>query len=364
MITRLTRAFFSSIAKPDFAKISKVAVFSAKKYDTDEFNRINEKAEEKNKLHISYHPEELNARTAKLCTDVGTVCNFVNDKVNAQCLTILKDAGVQLLALRYAGFNNVDLKKAEELGIKVVRVPAYSPYAVAEYAMGVLQTLNRHIHKAYNRTREGNFALDGLLGFDLHGKTVGIIGGGKIGRCFASICKGFGMNIFYYDQQNVKEMDDLGAKFTDLNTIFSQSDVISLHCPLTPQTHHIINKARIDKIKDTCLLINTGRGGLIDTKACIESLKNKELRGLCIDVYELEENFFFRDLSSTGILSDDDLGRLLSFPNVIVTGHQAFFTAEALNGICTATIDNILEFGRNGKCKNEVVVPKKEESKK
>ena len=357
MLTKVKKALFSSVSRPTFQAISKVAVFSSKNYDRDWFTKVNDTIAENDKLQLDFQPEELNAKNALLTTGHGTVCPFVNDKIDADCLATLKERGVKLVALRAAGFNNIDLKKAQELRIKVVRVPAYSPYAVAEYAMALLLTVNRHIHRAYNRTREGNFSLDGLLGFDLHGKTAGIIGGGRIGFCFASICLGFGMKVLYNDLKPSEDLNRLGAKFSDLNIVFSQSDVISLHCPLTPETKHLINKKSIAKMKSNCIIINTGRGGLLNTHDCIKALKDKKLGGMGLDVYEQEENFFYKDLSGQ-CLDDDQLARLLTLPNVIVTSHQGFFTAEALQNICATTINNIIEYGRTGECNNEVILPK------
>ena len=371
LLTKLVRASFGTVKqanmKVSFASkngpegwrsLARVAVFSAKKYDISHFDRENEKLEEKRRLYFDYHPEELNERTAKLVEGYDTVCAFVNDKLNTKCVTALKEQGVDLIALRCAGFNNVDLAKCQELGVKVVRVPAYSPYAVAEHTMALLLGLNRRIHKAYNRTKEGNFSLDGLLGFDLHGKTVGIFGAGKIGRCFASICKGIGMNIIYYDIQENQEMNEMGGKLVSKEEVFKRSDVISLHCPLTPETKYIINKDTLAMMKNNAIIVNTGRGALIHTKSVIQALKKKKIAGLAIDVYEQEENIFFKDVSAE-ILADDDLSRLLTFPNVIVTGHQAFFTEEALTNICTTTINNIIDIRTKGECPNIVLPPKK-----
>jgi len=351
-------AYFSTVNKKALKNVDKVCFFSSKRYDIEGFNKINNKADSANKLSFNFHPEELNNRTAALVPDdIGTVCAFVNDKLDESTLNALNEKGVKLIALRCAGFNNVDLKVADELGLKVVRVPAYSPYAVAEHAMALLLTLNRRIHKAYNRTKEGNFALDGLLGFDIHGKTIGIIGGGKIGQCFASICKGFGVELLYHDVQKVPEMEAFGAKKTDLEILFQESDVVSLHCPLTPETKYIVSQESLELMKPHAIIINTGRGGLLETKACVSALKHRRLGGLAIDVYEQEESLFFEDRSDE-ILTHDDLARLLTFPNVIVTGHQAFFTAEALSAICSTTINNILEFKNTGACENEVTLPK------
>jgi len=354
MFRTLSRSFFST-AKQALKPLDNVTLFSAKKYDIDFFDRFNNKAESSKKLSFTYRPEELNALNAQSVLNSGTVCAFVNDKLDADCLKVLSNNGVQLIALRCAGFNNVDLPVAQKLGLKVVRVPAYSPYAVAEHTMALLLTLNRRIHKAYNRTKEGNFALDGLLGYDLYGKTVGIIGAGKIGQRFASICSGFGMKILYFDIEDVPEMNQYNSQKVDLNTLFKESDVISLHCPLNTHTKYLINQESIELMKPSTIIINTGRGALVDTKACIKALKQKKLRGMAIDVYEQEENIFFREYSD-GFLSDDQLSRLLTFDNVLITGHQAFFTEEALNGICGTTINNILEVKNTGKCANEVKV--------
>jgi len=370
-------SFFTNIVRAGFAsaknsshfsfgsgspwnRLARVAVFSAKKYDIEHFEKVNSELDDKSKLYFEYHSEELNEKTAKVIDGHDTVCAFVNDKLNAKCVSILKERGVDLIALRCAGFNNVDLAKCHDLGIKVVRVPAYSPYAVAEHAMALLLSLNRRIHKAYNRTKEGNFALDGLLGTDLHGKTVGIVGAGKIGRCFANICKGIGMNILYYDVQENTEMNQIGATQVPLTELWKQSDVISLHCPLTPETKHMINKDSLNQMKPNVIIINTGRGALIHTKAAIQALKQKKIAGLAIDVYEMEENIFFRD-ASTEVMDDDVFARLLTFPNVIVTGHQAFFTGEALTNICRTTVENIIEYRKKGLTPNEVVAPPKKQ---
>jgi len=354
MFRSLSRSFFST-AKKTLQPLDKVTLFSAKKYDVDFFDRFNDQAESSKKLEFTYRPEELNALNAKSVLNSGTVCAFVNDKLDAECLQVLSDHGVQLIALRCAGFNNVDLPTAQKLGLKVVRVPAYSPYAVAEHTLALLMTLNRRIHKAYNRTKEGNFALDGLLGHDMYGKTVGVIGAGKIGQRFASICNGLGMKVLYYDLEDVAEMKEFNGQKVDLNTLFKESDVISLHCPLNQHTKYIINQDSLELMKDTAYLINTGRGGLVDTQACIKALKHKRLRGMAIDVYEQEEHIFFREYSD-GFMDDDLLSRLLTFDNVLITGHQAFFTEEALNGICGTTINNILEVKETGKGTNEVKV--------
>ena len=347
-------ASFASSKPP----LSKVALFSAKKYDIDYFNRVNGKLDAKKRLFIDYHTEELNEKTARTLEGFDTVCAFVNDKLNTNCIKVLKERKIDLIALRCAGFNNVDLDTCQQLGIRVVRVPAYSPYAVAEHGMALLLAVNRKIHKAYNRTKENNFALDGLVGVDLHGKTVGIIGAGKIGRCFTSICKGIGMNIIYYDIQESEEMNAMGGKLVKLEEIWKNSDVISLHCPLTPETKYIVNKDAFDQMKQNVIIVNTGRGALINTKDAIHALKKKKIAGLAIDVYEQEENIFFKDVSAE-IPTDDILARLLTFPNVIVTGHQAYFTEEALSAICETTIHNIIDIRTKGESPNIVTPPPK-----
>lgn len=344
---------FSTENKQSWQKLARVALFSAKKYDIEYFDKNNAKLEGKNRLFIEYHPEELNSKTARFAQGFDTVCAFVNDHLDAACLTALKENGVNLIAMRCAGFNNVDMEKAISLNMKVVRVPAYSPYAVAEHAMALFLAINRKIPKATTRTKEGNFSLDGLTGFDFHGKTVGIIGAGKIGRVFASICKGFGLNILYYDVAENQEMNEIGGKLVTLDKIYEESRLISLHCPLTAQTKHLINKDSLAKMKQYPIIVNTGRGALIESKAIVNALKKKQISGLGMDVYEQEEHIFFRDLSGE-VLGDDVLARLLTFPNVIVTAHQAFFTDEALNNICNTTLNNIIEFKKSGKTPNEV----------
>jgi len=358
----LVRRLMSTASKSTSQSLQKVAFFSARSYEKDYFNRFNDKSPQDKKLEFDYYSEELTARTARLVHDAGTACAFVNDKLDEACLKTLKDNGVQLLALRSAGFSNVDLKAAEKHEIKVVRVPAYSPYAVAEHAMALLLTLNRHTHKAYNRTKEGNFKLSGLMGFDMHGKTMGIVGGGRIGQCLASICKGFGMKLFYYDIVEMKEMAEFGAKKVELDELLKESDVVSLHCPLNEKTKHLMNKETLEKMKSTAILINTGRGPLVDTKAVVEALKNEKLGGLGLDVVEGEEEIFFKD-HYDDVIKNDELNMLLTFPNVIVTGHQAFFTQEAMEAIATNTIGNILEIKETGKCKNEVKLDEGKEKK-
>ncbi len=327
----------------------KVAIFSTKPYDQQFLERANQ-----NQHELTFFEPKLNYETASLAKDFEVVCVFVNDQLDAQTLEKLAEGGIKLIALRCAGFNNINLKKAAELGIKIVRVPAYSPYAVAEHTLGLILTLNRKLHRAYYRVREGNFSLDGLLGFDLNNRTVGIIGTGKIGMIVAKILQGFGCKILGYDLYPHPEFTTFGGEYTELNKLIKESDIITLHCPLTPDTHHIINAETIAMAKDGFMLVNTSRGGLIDTKAVIKSLKNQKIGYLALDVYEQEEELFFEDLSDEIIL-DDTFQRLLTFPNVLITGHQAFFTQEALTNIADTTINNINQFAEGKECVNEVV---------
>jgi D-lactate dehydrogenase len=302
---------------------------------------------------ITYYPIQLNAESASLIKDEGAVCAFINDNLNEPVLRVLKSKGVKLIALRSAGFNHVDLAAAKQLSLPVVRVAAYSPYAIAEHTVGLLQCLNRHIHRAYNRVREGDFSLHNLIGFDLHGKTVGVVGTGNIGQTFIRIMQGFGCNILAFDPMENEECIASGVKYVPLETLFSQSDIISLHCPLTPETHHLINSKTIESMQDDVTLLNTSRGKLIDTKAIIQALKTGKIGRLGLDVYEEEEHIFFEDLSSM-VLQDDQLSRLLTFPNVIITSHQAFFTKEAMLKIAQVTLSNISNFEKDGTLDNEV----------
>jgi D-lactate dehydrogenase len=275
----------------------------------------------------------------------------VHDHADAAIIDALAGLGVRGIALRCAGYNNIDLAAAARRGLPVVRVPAYSPHGVAEHAAALLLALNRHIHRAYSRVREGNFALDGLLGFDLHGKTVGIVGTGKIGACFAQIMAGFGCKVLAYDLVENPAVRALGAVYVPLDRLFAEADVISLHCPLTPATHHLVGAAALARMRKGVYLINTGRGPLIDTTAVIKALKSGRLGGLAIDVYEEEEGVFYEDLSSA-ILTDDVLARLLTFPNVIVTSHQAFFTREAMTAIAATTLANLDDLAAGRPCQN------------
>lgn len=283
---------------------------------------------------------QLNSKTVALLQGETVICVFVNDIVDAAVIAQLAQKKVKVIALRCAGFNNVDLDAAKKFEIHVCRVPSYSPEAVAEHAMAIILTLNRKTHKAYNRVREQNFSLNGLLGFDLHGKTIGLIGTGNIGKAFAKIAKGFGCNILAYDINIDPEMQEQGVVFTDLNTIFEEADIISLHCPLNEQTKHLIDKGALSMMKNNVMIINTSRGALINTSDMIDALKEGKVGYLGIDVYEQEEKLFFRDLSDN-IIQDDEIQRLMSFPNVLVTAHQAFFTNEALTQIALTTLGNI-----------------------
>ena len=325
------------------------AFFSTKKYDQDFFNSINTDFNHK----LTFFETALNKHTASLTKDYNAVCVFVNDDLNAATIEKLAKNGVQLIALRCAGFNNVDLKAAAEKNIKVVRVPAYSPQAVAEHAVALILTLNRKTHKAYNRVRENNFSLEKLTGFNLYGKTVGVIGTGIIGQCFAKIMLGFGCKVLAYDIKPNEELKRSGVEYVELETLLKASDIISLHCPLNEHTHHLIDGNAFEKMKDGAMLINTGRGALIDTSAVVEALKSEKLGYLGIDVYEQESGLFFNDLSET-VNKDDDFLRLMSFPNVLITGHQGFFTKEALEQIAQVTLQNLTDFEKGAALENEV----------
>jgi len=324
----------------------KIAVFSAKKYDQDGFKQWADAS-----LQFRYFDSRLNVETVKMAAGCHAVCVFVNDDLSAAVLQQLSEMGIEMVALRCAGFNNVDLETAKALGIRVARVPAYSPEAVAEHTIAMMLTLNRKLHKAYNRVRDDNFALDGLLGFNMHGKTVGLIGTGRIGLATARILKGFGCKLLCYDIQPDAE---LTAHYTTLENLYQQSDIISLHCPLTPQTKHLINQHSLEQMKDGVMLINTSRGGLIDTKAVIHSLKNRKIGYLGLDVYEQEADIFFENLSEQ-MIEDEVFKRLLTFPNVLITGHQAFFTREALQQISQITSDNLLAYASGLSNGNELV---------
>ena len=324
----------------------KVALYNATDYDKPSFEHYGGLHD----VRFMFLETKLNEDTVALAKGCDAVCVFVNDSVNKAVIDKLYEYGVKLIALRSAGYNNVDVKAAFGK-IHVVHVPAYSPYAVAEHAMALLLTSVRRIHKAYNRTREFNFSLNGLAGFDLYGKTVGVIGTGKIGRIFVDICRGFGMNVIAYDRFPIA---DSGIRYVSLDELLAQSDIISLHCPLTDETRHMIDVAAINKMKKGVVIVNTSRGGLIDAEALLEGIKARKVGAACLDVYEEEADVFFEDRSGH-IMNDDLLSLLISMPNVIVTSHQAFLTAEALNNIAETTVNNILScFNNDGICANEL----------
>mgnify|MGYP003587482246 FL=1 len=330
----------------------KIAFFGAKPYDISSFDQVNKDFN----YDIKYYKGHLNKNNLVLTQGTDAVCIFVNDTADAEIIDGLAKNGVKLLALRCAGYNNVDLAAAKGK-MKIVRVPAYSPYAVAEHAVALMLSLNRKIHRAYWRTRDGNFSLHGLMGFDMHGKTAGIIGTGKIAKILIKILKGFGMNIVAYDlYPDYAFAEEQGITYTTLDELYKQSDIISLHCPLTDKTKYLINDISICKMKDNVMIINTGRGLLIHTNALIEGLKNKKIAAAGLDVYEEEGDYFYEDKSDK-IIDDDVLARLLSFNNVIVTSHQAFFTKEALHNIAETTLLNIKAFMENQPLANEVVLP-------
>ena len=313
----------------------KLAFFDTKPYDRPGFDRYAAEAG----IEIKYFEANLNADTVSLASGFDAVCVFVNDIVSAEVAQKLYELGVKAIVLRCAGFNNVDVKACRGK-LPIFRVPAYSPYAVAEHAMALLLTVNRRTHKAYNRTREFNFSLQGFTGFDLHGKTVGIIGTGKIGRVFADICRGFGMKILAYDKFPGKGLD-----YVELDELFERSDIISLHCPLTEETEHLIRAQTIAKMKEGVVILNTSRGGLVNTGDLIQGILDKKVGAACLDVYEEEGDFFYEDFSGH-IVRDDKLVRLIAMPNVIVTSHQAFLTEEALDNIAATTVNNLVKFFR------------------
>lgn len=325
--------------------MKRIAMFDTKPYDKSWFDRMNE-----DRYDIHYFESKLNEDTVSLTKGYEVVCAFVNDDINADVIRKMEENNVKLLAMRCAGYSNVDIKEAYGK-ITIVRVPAYSPYAVAEFAMGMLLTINRKMHKAYNRTREYNFNINGLTGIDLYGKTVGVIGTGKIGQVFINICKGFGMRVLAYD---IFPNESLGYEYVELDTLFRECDVISLHCPLTDKTWHIIDETAISIMKPQCYIINTSRGGLIDSKALLDALLERRIGGAALDVYEEEADFFFEDHSEKGI-TDATLALLSTIPNVLITSHQAFFTEEALSNIAKVTLENIGEFFAGNKLENEVL---------
>lgn len=328
----------------------KIAFFSTHHFEKEFFVAANSRY----RFDVTFFEPALNQQTAPLAKEFECVCCFVSDQLDSQTLQSLKAGGVRLVALRSAGYNNVDLEAADELGITVVRVPAYSPHAVAEHAVGLLLSLNRKIHKAYARVREMNFSLERLMGFDLFGKTVGVIGTGRIGTVFVTIVKGFGCQVLAYDPVPNKDLAQNGiVSYVPLEEIYLKSDIISLHLPLFPDTKHMINSAALAKMKHELILINTGRGELVDSVALIDALKSGQIGGAALDVYEEEEGVFFKDLSDQ-VLKDDVLARLLSFPNVLMTSHQAFLTKEALEKIAAITLQNIADFADGSKLTNQV----------
>lgn len=327
----------------------KIAFFDTKPYDKSAFQKYGEKYG----LKFKFFETKLNEDTVELAQGYDAVCVFVNDTVNAAVIDRLYVFGIRVVALRCAGFNNVDLKHAFGK-IHIVRVPAYSPYAVAEHAIAMLLTSVRRIHKAYIRTRDFNFSLNGMTGFDLHGKTVGVIGTGRIGRVFIDICRGFGMKVLAYDKFPAEGLDNGDTiKYVSLDELFANSDIISLHCPLTEDTYHVIDAASLNKCKKGVVVVNTSRGALVDTEALLDAIKSKKVGAACLDVYEEEADVFFEDFSGH-IVQDDVLARLISMPNVIVSSHQAFLTEEALNNIAETTVSNIIEIFGNGRCSNEM----------
>ncbi|MFA5088309.1 MAG: 2-hydroxyacid dehydrogenase [Candidatus Omnitrophota bacterium] len=330
-------------------KTCKIAFFDAKPYDQEFFDKLNAKYQ----FEIKYFKTHLNRDHAGLAGGYDVVCVFVNDVLDKEVIRVLKERGVKLIALRCAGYNNVDLQAAYG-NMHAVRVPAYSPYAVAEHAVALMMSLNRKTHRAYYRTRDGNFAISGLLGFDMHGKTAGIIGTGKIGRCLVSVLKGFGMKILAYDAfPDEAYAKESGIHYVELSELYREAVIISLHCPLTPQTQFMINTESIAQMKKGVMIINTGRGKLIRTQDLLDALKTGQVGSAGLDVYEEESEYFFEDFSSS-MISDDVLARLLTFPNVLVTSHQGFFTREAMENIAETTLNNITEYLNGEYLKNEI----------
>ena len=324
--------------------MKRIAFFDTKPYDKEWFDRENRDFE------ITYFESRLGPHTAKLADGFDAVCAFVSDDISAEVIDKLVQSGVSVLAMRCAGYNNVDIRYAEGK-LTVVRVPAYSPYAVAEHAMALLQTLNRHLNKAYNRTRDFNFSIAGLTGIDLHGKTAGIIGTGKIGKVFINICRGYGMNILAYDLYPSAES---GIRYVTLDTLFAESDIISLHCPLTEQTRHILSRDAFEKMTKRPYIVNTSRGELIDSLALLDALNSGTVRGAALDVYEEESDFFYEDLSDD-VVRDDQLSLLVSKPNVLLTSHQGFLTEEALHNIAATTLKNLRDHFDGRHSENEIV---------
>lgn len=325
--------------------MKKLAFYDAKPYDKKYFDELKDQYD----IEIEYHEVKLNKKTAKLAEGCDAVCAFVNDTIDEAALKVLENLGIKIIAMRCAGYNNIDFSYAYGK-IHVVRVPAYSPYAVAEFAMGMLLTLNRRLHKAYNRTRDFNFSLNGLTGFDLHEKTVGVVGTGKIGQVFIDICKGFGMKILAYDPYPLKNSD---WEYVSFDEICKRADVISLHCPLTKDSFHLINREKIEKMKDGVYIVNTSRGALIDSEALLEGIRSHKIGGAALDVYEEESAVFYEDFSNK-IIQDEVLALLLTMPNVLVTSHQAYLTKEALRNIAETTMENLKQYFNGEPLQNEV----------
>ncbi|MBR8827383.1 MAG: 2-hydroxyacid dehydrogenase [Gomphosphaeria aponina SAG 52.96 = DSM 107014] len=328
----------------------KVAVFSSKGYD----RQFLQAANKEHGHELVFFEPRLTPDTAVLAAGFRAVCAFINDQLDEKTLRAIASQGTKLIAMRSAGFNNVNLGVAAELGMTVVRVPAYSPYAVAEHAVGLVLMLNRKLYRAYNRVRDDNFALDGLLGFDIHGCTVGVVGTGKIGQCFAQIMNGFGCNLLGYDVYQNPDCLKMGMKYVEFLELLAQADIVSLHCPLLPSTHYMINPDSLQHLKKGAMLINTSRGALVDTRAVIEAIKSGKVGYFGADVYEEEADIFFEDLSDT-IIQDDTFQLLQSFPNVVITAHQGFFTRNAIENIAETTIANITDFAQGRVCPNQVI---------
>ncbi len=328
----------------------KLAFFDTKPYDRAAFDACLAQYPD---ITVRYFETRLSVNTAALAQGADAVCVFVNDILDKAVIDLLADCHVRIIALRCAGFNNVDIRYAAKRKIAVVRVPSYSPYAIAEHTMALLLTSVRRIHKAYIRTRDYNFSLVGMTGFDLHGKTVGVIGTGRIGRAFIRICHGFGMHVLAYDKYPDRGLCDEGVRYTPLDTMFENSDILSLHCPLTPDTYHIINETALSRCKRGVVLLNTSRGALVDAEALLAAIKSRHVGAACLDVYEEESDLFFED-NSGHILDDDTLARLISMPNVIVSSHQAFLTEEALANIAHTTLENLIAVQSGNACANLV----------
>ncbi len=325
----------------------RIAVFSSRSYDEQFFSSVDSNHE------LTFHDARLNATTLALARGYPAVCVFVNDVVDREVLNDLSQHGLKVVALRCAGFNNVDLVAAEEFGVHVVRVPAYSPHSVAEHTFALILALNRRIARASDRVRDGNFRLEGLLGFDLHGRTIGVVGTGKIGECVSHIARGFGCRVLATDVHKNAACVEMGVEYVQMQELFSTSDIITLHCPLMPATHHLIDDDAIIQMKPGVMLVNTSRGGIIDTQAAIRGLKSGHVGSMAIDVYEEEADLFFEDLSDK-VIGDDVFSRLLTFPNVLITGHQAFFTSDALEQIASTTLGNVSAIESGNPCENYV----------